>query len=72
MLEESFEFAEAVESGDRQAIREELGDVLLQVGDYKLIDVMSYMQALGKFKKGDKTTLVIKRDTKEVSFDIQF
>jgi S1-C subfamily serine protease len=48
------------------------GDVLLQVGDYKLIDVMSYMQALGKFKKGDKTTLVIKRDTKELSFDIQF
>lgn len=31
LLEESFEFAEAVESGDRQAIREELGDVLLQV-----------------------------------------
>ncbi len=31
LFEESFEFAEAVESGDRQAIREELGDVLLQV-----------------------------------------
>ena len=31
LLEESFEFAEAVESGDRNAIREELGDVLLQV-----------------------------------------
>lgn len=31
LLEESFEFAEAVESGDRQDIREELGDVLLQV-----------------------------------------
>jgi hypothetical protein len=30
------------------------------------------MQALGKFKKGDKTTLVIKRDAKEVTFDIQF
>jgi XTP/dITP diphosphohydrolase len=31
LLEESFEFAEAVESGNRQAIREELGDVLFQV-----------------------------------------
>lgn len=31
LLEESFEFAEAVETGDRKAIREELGDVLLQV-----------------------------------------
>jgi S1-C subfamily serine protease len=48
------------------------GDILLQVGDYKLIDVMSYMQALGKFKKGDKTTLVIKRDKEELKFDIQF
>ena len=48
------------------------GDVLLQVGDYKLIDVMSYMQALSKFKKGDKTVLVIKRDKEELKFDIQF
>jgi len=31
LLEESFEFAEAVESGNRQDIREELGDVLFQV-----------------------------------------
>lgn len=31
LIEESFEFAEAVESGDRKALREELGDVLLQV-----------------------------------------
>ena len=31
LLEESYEFAEAVESGNRQLIREELGDVLLQV-----------------------------------------
>ena len=31
LIEESFEFAEAVDSKDRKAIREELGDVLLQV-----------------------------------------
>ena len=31
LLEEAFEAAEAVETGDRAAIREELGDVLLQV-----------------------------------------
>jgi hypothetical protein len=30
------------------------------------------MQALGKFKKGDKTTLVIKRAGEELTFDIQF
>jgi hypothetical protein len=47
-------------------------DILLQLGDYKLIDVMSYMQALSKFKKGDKTTLLIKRGAEELKFDIQF
>ena len=31
LLEESYEFIEAVEQGDRVAMREELGDVLLQV-----------------------------------------
>lgn len=30
-LEEAYEVAEAIESGDREAIREELGDLLLQV-----------------------------------------
>ena len=48
------------------------GDVLLQVGDYKLVDVMSYMTALSKFKKGDKTTLVYKRGADEVKLDIEF
>jgi hypothetical protein len=42
------------------------------VGDYKLMDVTSYMQALGKFKKGDKTILVVKRGTEEIKYDIQF
>lgn len=31
LLEESYEYIEAVESGDRDAIKEELGDLLLQV-----------------------------------------
>ena len=31
LLEESYEFIEAVEASDREAMREELGDVLLQV-----------------------------------------
>ncbi len=46
------------------------GDVLLQLGEYKFVDVMSYMQALGKFKKGDKTQLRIKRGTEEKVYDI--
>jgi hypothetical protein len=48
------------------------GDVLLQLGEYKFVDVMSYMTSLGKFKKGDSTTLVIKRGTEEKTFTVQF
>ena len=47
-------------------------DILTQLGEYKLIDVMGYMQALSKFKKGDKTTLTIRRTNEEIKFDIQF
>ncbi|HNF30186.1 MAG TPA: M28 family peptidase, partial [Chitinophagaceae bacterium] len=48
------------------------GDVLLQLGEYKFVDVNSYMEALSKFKKGDATKLTIKRGDKEMSFDIVF
>lgn len=48
------------------------GDILLQLGDYKFVDVQSYMQALQHFKKGDKTTLIISRDGEEKRFDVQF
>jgi hypothetical protein len=65
-----------IEGTSQGKLGEKLGlkpaDVLLQVGDYKLMDVMSYMQALGKFKKGDKTILVVKRGTEEIKYDIQF
>lgn len=47
------------------------GDVLLQLGEYKFVDVMSYMQALGKFKKGDKTTLRVKRGDAEKEYNIE-
>lgn len=48
------------------------GDVLLQLGEYKFVDVMSYMTALSTFKKGDKTKLKIKRKNEEKEFDIEF
>jgi aminopeptidase YwaD len=48
------------------------GDILLQLGDYKFTDVMSYMQALSKFKKGDSTKLIIKRKEEEITYQITF
>jgi type II secretory pathway component PulC len=48
------------------------GDILLQLGDYKFVDVNSYMQTLSKFKKGDQTMLRIKRGANEISFSVSF
>jgi hypothetical protein len=48
------------------------GDVLLQMGDYKFIDVMSYMTTLSKFKKGDSTFLIYKRGSEEIKVTITF
>jgi len=48
------------------------GDVLLQLGEYKIVDVMNYMQTLSKFKKGDAAVLVYKRGAEELKANIVF
>jgi len=47
-------------------------DVVVQLGDYKVSSVQSYMEALAKFKKGDATKVVVKRGAEELVFDINF
>lgn len=48
------------------------GDVVLQLGEHKVLDMMSYMKALGKFVKGDTTTVRVKRGTETVEAQITF
>ena len=48
------------------------GDIVKQLGEHKTSSVESYMQALSKFKKGDKTITVVLRGEKEFSFEIIF
>lgn len=48
------------------------GDVVIQLGDNKISSVESYMQALGKFKKGDATKVKVRRGNEELEFDINF
>jgi aminopeptidase YwaD len=48
------------------------GDILLQLGEYKFVDVNSYMQSLSKFKKGDKTILTFKRGKEEKQVEVEF
>jgi len=48
------------------------GDVIVQIGDYKVSDVQGYMQVLGKFNKGDATKVKVNRGKEELVFDIVF
>lgn len=48
------------------------GDVLVQLGEHRFVDVQGYMQVLSKFKKGDATTLIIRRGSTELSFPLVF
>ncbi len=55
-----------------QKIGMKAGDVITQIGDYKVTDVQGYMQVLGKFNKGDATKVKVNRGKEEIIFDIVF
>lgn len=48
------------------------GDVVVQLGEIKVTDMMTYMKALAQFKKGDKTKVKVKRGGDLIERDIQF
>jgi aminopeptidase YwaD len=48
------------------------GDIILQAGEYEVKDMMSYMEMLGKFEKGQKTAVKIKRGEEILSLPVQF
>ena len=48
------------------------GDIIIQMGDMKIKDIYGYMEALGKFKKGETTTMIVKREGKEVELTVTF
>ena len=48
------------------------GDVIIKLGDYSIASLEHYMQALGKFKKGDKTKVYFSRGAEKLSSDVEF
>jgi aminopeptidase YwaD len=48
------------------------GDVIVQLGDQSISSMETYMQALGKFKKGDATRVKFKRGNDTMEADVQF
>lgn len=48
------------------------GDIITQLGEHKINGMQTYMEALGKFAEGDKTTVKFLRDGKEMTAPLEF
>lgn len=48
------------------------GDIIVQLGDYPVTSLQDYMQALNKFKKGDRTKVKFKRSRDIIEADVTF
>jgi len=48
------------------------GDVVIQLGEHEVVDMMGYMKALSKFKKGDTTTAKVLRNKETVELKVTF
>jgi Zn-dependent M28 family amino/carboxypeptidase len=48
------------------------GDIVIKMGDVEVVDMMAYMKALGQFKKGEKTMVIVKRGEEELEFEVEF
>ena len=48
------------------------GDVIVQMGEVKVVDMMSYMKGLGQFKKGDEAEVTFRRAGEEQSVMVKF
>lgn len=46
------------------------GDIILKIGEYEIVDMMSYMTALGKFEKGQVTPVTIKRGEEIMTVEV--
>jgi aminopeptidase-like protein len=48
------------------------GDIILQMGDIVIKDIQNYMEALGKFSKGDTVPVRLKRKGEEMTVNVTF
>lgn len=46
------------------------GDVIIKLGDYEVADIYAYMEALGKFSKGESTTMVVEREGQTLTLPV--
>ena len=61
-------------SADRPAERAgiETGDIITRLGEFQVDDIYTYMNCLGKFRKGDTTEVTVIRDTDTLNLEVIF
>lgn len=61
-------------SDDRPASKAGIqrGDIVYQIGDHKITDVTTYMQALNKFNKGETVVVKLTRGNEDVTLSLTF
>ncbi len=57
-------------AGDKAGMQ--TGDIVVQMGEYKINDIQDYMKALGKFEKDQTIDVVVKRGEEEVMLKVTF
>jgi hypothetical protein len=50
----------------------ETGDVIIQMGSFPIKDIQQYMDALGKFEKGQTIPVKVKRNTETLDLSVTF
>jgi S1-C subfamily serine protease len=48
------------------------GDVIVRMGDDEITDLVSYTRTLGKYKKGEQTKVVVRRDDELLTMLVEF
>lgn len=48
------------------------GDIVIQIGEYTIADIQNYMDALGKFEKGQTVPVKVKRKGEELTLNVTF
>ncbi len=48
------------------------GDLIIRIGEYEIKDIQNYMDALGKFEKGQTVPVKVKRKGEELTLNVTF
>ncbi len=48
------------------------GDIIIKMGDYSISNIQDYMKSLGQFKKGQTTTIEVKRGNDTKTLEVTF